>query len=45
MPLERIMVPSENSLGELPIFLSTGNQKAGVIVIQAVLFLRNFHIF
>ena len=37
MLLETIQIPSLNTLGDLPIFVSSGNHKAGVIVIQAVI--------
>ena len=36
MPLEKITIESTNKQGSLPGYVSSGNQKAGVIVIQEV---------
>lgn len=36
MPLTKIEIPSENKLGSLPGYISSGDFKAGVIVIQEV---------
>ena len=39
MPLNQIEIQSTNKLGTLPGYVSLGNHKAGVIVLQEVLFL------
>ena len=38
MPLNKVDLPSTNKLGSLPGYVSTGDFKSGVIVIQEVFF-------
>lgn len=37
MPLTQVTVPSENKLGPLPVYVSSGDHKSAVIVLQEVI--------
>ena len=37
MSMERVEIPSDNSLGLLPCFVTTGDHKSAVIVLQEVI--------